>query len=263
MSNSGSQQRAFGSTVRDLSVSHLCADGIVTKLMTAIQVRDENLALVEQDIFDVQELVNANSEDVVNNAEDIADIENTVSDLQFTGTLPWFTKSNFVWENSNGKWDSQSIPDSASDTFVRRITTGDVYNSAILFLPSNPALTPGARHVGISTNGDSAIVYVTTNPLESIRLSSYTGEFFPASVMPHQTLFAGSQALGNRLFGTHVSPNGQCVALYKDDTSNYYIDQIFLDNGSGNSTTDIVIMFTKDSVTSGATLPNFDFYGIL
>ena len=264
MSNSGSQQRAFGSTVRDLSVSHLSADGIVTRLLTAIQVRDENLALVEQDIFDVQELVNANSEDVINNAEDIADLENTVADLQFTGTLPWFTsfKSNFVWESSNGNWDDQNIPDSGSATFTRRVTTGDVYNSAILFLPANPALTSGARHAGVTTNGDSAMVYVTTNPTEAVRLTSFAMEFFPATTMPGQTLFAGSLALGNRLFGTHISPNGQCVALYKDATSNYYIDQIFLEH-SETGPTDIVFMFSKEGATTGASVPDFDFYGML
>ena len=259
MSNSGSQNRAFGAPVRDLSVNSLYSDNIVARVVSALEVTDGNLAMIENDIFELQELVGANAEDLVSNAEDIADLENNVLDLQFMHVLPWFVKSNFVYGSSSGNYDSDAIDTGAATLFTRKISTMSTFYSALLFLPHRTSLT--ARHAGVSPETDVAAVYVTTNPLESTRLTGFDMEWFGGSMAaPYQTLFGNSSTFG-RLYGTHIMPGAtaECVVLSTAE-SGFTLEQIYLDNSS--STTSIVMMFQKFRATGAGTLPDFTFYGI-
>jgi hypothetical protein len=258
MSNSGSQNRAFGTPVRDLSVNSLYSDNIVARVVSALEVTDGNLAMIENDIFELQELVGANAEDLVSNAEDIADLENNVLDLQFMHILPWFVKSNFVYGSSIGNYDSDAIDTGVSTLFTRHVSTTSTFYSALLFLPHDSMLT--ARHAGVTPETDTAAVYVTTNPLEATRLTGFNVEFFGStSTMLYQTLLGNSSNFG-RLFGTRLMPpGGNCVVLTTAE-SGFTLEQIYLDNSS--STTSIVMVFQKFRATMAATLPDFTFYGI-
>jgi hypothetical protein len=221
---------------------------------------------IERDIYDVQELVSANADDIVSNAEDITEIERTVLDLNSFHSLPWYSKSNVVYEYiSDLKWDNSSIPDNGVDMFVRRVPLSLKYSSVVAILPSIGAQS---RHASINLEPGKAAVHVTTNPMEATRLSSFEFEWLPPGdnsgidiAVGHAALMAKPPMLSNFLFGSDTDSglmNSKSVVFPNGGA--FYVQSIYLDNGGINS--ELVLVGQKFYATTSTTLEEFEIYGI-
>jgi len=267
------QNRGFGRPVRDLSVNHLSADTICSKIISALEVTDRNLIDVESDIFDLQELVNANTEDIISNAEDITDLENTVADLSFIQALPWFNKPLIRYESlDSNSWIDESntlnnqVPEPELVMFTRKLPLSRIYNSAIVVFPLTTNAVGESRSVSIQTKKLEASVYVTTNPNETTRLKSWDIEYIPSVQSPpddiigHAALMAKPSALNTFVFGSDRQQgiSGNCMVF--PNTGEWYVQALYLDNRSNVSST-LVVVGQKYGITTATPLGSVEIYG--
>jgi hypothetical protein len=265
---SQSQLRSFGRPKKDLGADAISTDHITSKMVSSIEHIDTNVVEIEKDIFDLQDIAFHNAEESIGTQQEIGSIQNDLVDLQYIQSLPWFCKSNFVHGVVNpGNWNVSSIPDSANQLFVRYINLPDTYTGMILILPRVTNIGE-ARHVSMHPKNSEACVYITTNPVNTIRLSSFDVEWLPPmngsdsdNFISHGTLLAKPTKLGGFVFGSNAESTtepGQCVVF--PDSGAFYIQSMYLDNNGGFSK--IVFIGQKFQATQSKNLNGFTFYGI-
>ena len=266
--SSNSQSSSFGRPKRDLGVTAVSTDHITSKLMASVEHIDTNVVEIEKDIFDLQDIAFHNIEESNNVVQEIATIQNDLVELQYVQSLPWFCKSNFVYGTVRPEhWNMKIVPDSANQLFIRHINLPDTYTGMIVILPRVNTVGD-ARHVSIYPRAAEACVYISTNPHETVRLSSFDLEWFPPvqgtesdRLIGHEALLARPSKLNGFVFGASSESTtvpGQCVVF--PGSGAFFIQSVYLDNNTGQSK--IVFIFQKYQATAGKSLTGFTFYGV-
>jgi hypothetical protein len=263
-----SHQRSFGRPVKDMGVNHISADHITSKLIHSVEHIDQNVVEIEKDIYDLQDIAYHGAEESLNTLQEVATVQNDLIELQFVQSLPWFTKANFQYgEVTQASWNTASIPESANQLFVRYIDLEDTFTGMILIIPSMNTVGE-ARHVSIHPKNNEAVVYISTNPAESIRLTSFDVEWFPPSRLNESDRFVGHAALFSKpnkmngfLFGsTSESSIVMGTNVVFPNSGPYYIQSLHLDNNQGHSR--IVLVGQKFQSCVSKYLGDFVYYGI-
>jgi hypothetical protein len=261
------QGLSLGAPPKDLGVNVISTGHVTSKLASSIEHIDTNVVEIEKDIFDLQEIVLQNTEDVVRINQDVTATQDELVQLRYTQTLPWFCKSNFSYgEVKSENWDSNLVPDASNQMFVRYVDLPDTLTGMILFLPKSEG-TGESRHISVSPRSSEACVYVNTNPEDAVRLSSFDIEWFPPlSDVEDTNLFVGHAALLSKsnkmngyIFGSTAESNGpgQCVVF--PNAGSFYIQSIYIDNTQGNSR--LMLVGQKYRNTQNKFLDGFAYYG--
>ena len=279
--SSGGQLSGFGRPTKDLGVSIFSTEHMTSHVISSIHHVDQNVLELERDIYDLQDIAFRSAEESINTMQEIATLQNDLVETNYVQSLPWFCKTNVNYKSIlPTDWNTPIIPDSGSQMFVRFIDLEDTFTGMILILPRVQTIGE-ARHVSIHPRSNEACVYITTNPADSIRLSSFDIEWFPGSsgsgspgssgssdnsvltdrLIGHGTLLAKPNKLNGYLFGSAAESscvNGQCVVF--GNSGAFYIQSIHIDNNSGHSK--IVMVGQKFQSTSNKTLGGFSFYAL-
>ena len=268
--SSSFQNGAFGRPPQDLGVSSLASKIITTDLLAAIEVVDHNVAAIERDIYDIQNLTSNNATDLVSNAMDTIEVERTVMDLHTFHSTPWFSKLSFIYGRViDSDWDhAGQVPSAGLEQFVRRVTLPHRFSSVMVVLP---AIQANTRHCGLFTEPGTAVVHVTENPLEATRLTSFEFEWFPSDSreagdiqVGHATLMSRPPFLSNFLFGSDIDSSlDSSRSVVFPECGPFYVQSLYVDNSVSTSTSQIVLIGQKYNVSDGTVpLPGFEYYGI-
>jgi hypothetical protein len=270
MAKSHSQNFGFGRPVKDLGVSTINVDHLTSNIISSIEHIDTNIVGIEKDIFDLQDIAYHNAEESINTLQEISTVQNDLLELQYVQSLPWFCKSSFVYEEIKSRdWNNNSIPDSSNQLFIRYVDLTDTFTSMFLIFPRVSTIG-GVRHATMFPQSSEACVYITSNPNDTIRLSSFSVEWFPPSVNSNnddadqffgfKTLLAKPAELGGYVFGSSAESKsqGQCVIF--PGSGAFYVQSIYIDNNTGHSR--IVFIGQKYQNTNQAQLGEFSFYGV-
>jgi len=263
-----------GAVPKDLSLSALNSSHVTSRLVSSLEHFDRNIIDVEKDIFELQDVALQISDETLNMAHDISTTQNDLIELHYIQSLPWFCKSNFSYQEvKSDQWNVANVSDSSNQLFLRVVELEDTYTGMFVVLP-RAARAGEARSASFYPKPTEACVYVTTNPNDAVRLTSFDLEWFPAATSAepewyagHATLLAKPRKLQGFLFGSVFSntdtsspppPVDQCVVF--PDAGPFYIQTIYLDNNSGH--TKIVFVFQKYKASADKVLGPFAFYGI-
>jgi len=261
-----------GGIPKDLAVTSLTSQHMVGKFISSVEHIDGNIVDIEKDIFELQDVALQVSDETLNLAYEVSKVQNDFVEFQYIQSLPWFCKSNFIYQEVySSRWNNQTVPDSSNQLFVREIELTDTYTGMFILLPR--ALYAGeTRSASIYPKPSEACVFATTNPNDAVRLTSFDLEWFPPKTstesdiyIGHGTLLSKPSALNGYLFGSVFSSSDntqtsveQCVVF--PEAGPFYIQSIYLDNNSGNTKIIFVIQKFKPSINKN--LPGFSFYGI-
>lgn len=262
-----------GSVPKDLSLTALNSSHVTSRLVSSIEHFDKNIIDVEKDIFELQDVALQLSDETLNMAHDISTTQNNLIELHYIQSLPWFCKSNFSYQEvKSNQWNVPNVSDSSNQMFIRVVELVDTYTGMFLILPRS-ARAGDVRCASIYTKSTEACVYVSVNPNDAIRLTSFDLEWFPPQTPSDQELYAGHgtllakpKKLNGFLFGSVFSSSNsetlsnadQCVVF--PDSGPFYIQTIYLDNNSGH--TKIVFVFQKYKPSADKMLSGFSFYGV-
>lgn len=258
-----SQSNTFGRPKLDIGAMSIASDHL-----SSINHTDNNIIAIEKDIYDLQEIVIQNTEFTTTNVQEIATIQNELVDLQYNQTLPWFCKSNFVYHDiPKESWSDVTVPDAANQLFLRHIDLDETFTHIILFLPRVSDIGE-ARHVSVFPKSSEACVCITTDPANTVRLSSFDIEWFPPAAsnqldsdvfVGHKALLSKPRNLNGYVFGssTESKSQGQCVIF--PNAGAFYIQSIYIDNTLGHSR--IILVGQKYQQTFNKTLLGFSLYG--
>jgi hypothetical protein len=259
--------RSFGTIPKDLAVSRLSTEHLSAKLAHTVQHVDLSVVSIEKDIYELQDIAYNGAEETLNSLQEIATVQNDMVDLQYAQSLPWFTKSNFTYgEVRETDWNNGSVPDADNQLFVRYVDLPETYTGMLLVLPRVNTVGE-ARHVSLTPKIWEAVVYISMNVEDAVRLSSFDVEWFPPVAIDDSDRFVGHAALLSKpdqlngfLFGSSGESNGlgQCVVF--PNSGPYYIQSIHLDNHSGHSR--IMLVGQKYQESDGKKLGGFVYYGI-
>lgn len=258
---------SFGRPPKDLNVAALASSHLTSSMISSLDHIDTNVVEIEKDIFDLQGIVYDQSEESLNTSQEISAVQNDLVELHYTQSLPWFCKSNFVYgETKPENWNLPAVPNPSNQLFIRYIDLADTYTGMLLILPRSVSAGE-SRHVSVYPKSSEACVYVTTNPAETVRLSSFDVEWFPPTSISETDRFVGHLALLSKpaklngyVFGMSSPTNmtGQCVVF--PNSGPFCIQSLYLDNNSGH--TRIVLIGQKYQPSNNTTLGGFVFYGI-
>jgi hypothetical protein len=234
---------------------------------------DKNIIDIEQDIFELQDVALQMSDEALNTAHEISTVQNDLIDLHYIQTLPWFCKSNFKYEEvKTSQWNDSSVPDSANQVFIRTVPLSDTYTGMFLLLPRSQHAGE-SRSASFNPKSNEACVYVSTNPADTVRLTSFDLEWVPPSVgsletdtyIGHGTLLSKPVRTNGCVFGSVFSstdvqnpPPVDCCVVFPN-AGPVYVKSIYLDNNSGHSI--LTFTFEKFKSSSETSLPGFSFYG--
>jgi hypothetical protein len=261
--------KAFGRPIKDLSVSHVSAEQMTSKLISSLESIDSNIIEIEKDIFDLQDIAVHSVEESVNTIQELTTVQNDLIELQYVQTLPWFCKSNFVYgEVQPQHWDITNIPDPTGQLFIRYINLTETYTGMLCFIPRITNIGE-TRHVSVHPRSNEACIFINTNPAHTIRLSSFDIEWFPPipngeseadTFVGHKSLLKRPANLNGYVFGASAESNspGQCVVF--PNSGPFYIQSFYLDNNAGY--TRIVLIGHKYQVSSNKTLGGFTYYAL-
>ena len=257
-----------GSIPKDLSVTSLSSFHINSRLVSSVEHIDRNIVDVERDIFELQDVALQISEETFNLVHDVSAVQNDLIELRYVQSLPWFCKSNFTYQEvKSDQWNIPQVSDSSNQLFIRVVELTDTFTGMFLLLPRN-VQSGETRSVSLIPKQSEACVYVSTNPNDAVRLTSFDLEWFPARTGMDPDVFVGHGALLSKpgklngfLFGStfsSTSDTNECVVF--PESGPFYIQTIYLDNNSGN--TKIVFVFQKYKTSFDKMLPGFSFYGV-
>lgn len=261
---------SFGRPPRDMNVSSLATQHVTSNLINSLEHIDSNVVAIEKDIYDLQSIVYESSEEALNTSQELSAVQNDLLELQYVQSLPWFCKSNFIYgEIQNSQWNVSTVPSGTSQTFVRYVQLDQTFTSMILFLPKSSSVGE-SRHASVVPKSSEACVYITNNPIDTVRLSSFDVEWMPPNsnnqndsdserFIGHSALLSKPSRMNGYVFGSSVTSNmtGQCVVF--PDSGPFYIQAIYIDNSNGFSK--IVFIFEKYQSSSSTSLPGFSYYG--
>lgn len=261
-----------GAIPKDMAVTSLTSQHMVGKFISSVEHIDGNIIDIEKDIFELQDVALQISDETLNLAHEVSKVQNDFIELQYIQSMPWFCKSNFTYQEvSSSRWNIQSVPESSNQLFIREIELTDTYTGMFILLPR--AVYAGeARSASIYPKTSEACVFVTSNPNDAVRLTSFDLEWFPPKTITetdiyvgHGTLLSNPNKLNGYLFGSVFSSFDntqtsveQCVVF--PEAGPVYIQSIYLDNNSGN--TKIIFVIQKFRTSVSTNLPGFSFYGI-
>lgn len=261
---------SLGHITSDLSLSNLNTHHIYSHVSKTANSVDPNVVEIEKDIHLLQQMACTVADESTDVTDQVQQLQNDVIDLQCIHTLPWFAKSNFGYEQiSASQWDDGCVPDAATEMFVRTVTLTNTYTAAFVLLP-RAANVGEARHVSFSPRANEAVVYVTTSPLDSCRLSAFDVEWVLGTTdsSAPSDVFVGQKALLSRpaqmegwVFGATAdssTPHGRCVVF--PDSGAFYVQSLYLDNQQDTSR--ITLVGQKFQPTSGKQLGGFVVVGL-
>jgi hypothetical protein len=261
---------SHGIIPKDMALSSLTSSHITSKLMTSVEHMDKNMIDVERDIFELQDVALQMSDETLNIVHEISTVQNDFIELQYIQSLPWFCKSNFAYrEVTPDQWNVQTTSDSSNQLFIRVVELADTYTGMFLILP-RATRAGDTRCVSMFPKSSEACVYVSTNPNDAVRLTSFDLEWVPPKTgndteryLGHEALLAKPGKLNGYLFGsvfssTNSNQEDQCVVF--PDAGPFYVQTVYLDNNSGH--TKIVFVFQKYKSSTEKILPGFSFYGV-
>jgi hypothetical protein len=263
-----SSSSSFGRPPKDFNVDSLASGHLTSNMISSLEHIDTNVVEIEKDIYDLQGIVYDQSEESLNTSQEIATVQNDLVELQYIQSLPWFCKSNFVYgEIVPDNWNIAAIPNASNQLFIRYIELQDTYTGMILILPRSN-IVGESRHVSIVPKSSEAVVYISVNPADTVRLTSFDIEWLPPTsindsdrFIGHLSLLAKPVKLNGYVFGSS-SPSdmqgSQCVVF--PNSGSFYIQSLYLDNNAGH--TRIVMIGQKYQSSAGASLVGFDYYGI-
>lgn len=254
--------QSFGRPIRDVGASHISADHINTHFVNSVQQIDKNVVEIERDIFDLQDIALQNAEESMTTLHEVANLQNDIVELRYVQSLPWFAKTQTQYGQINqDMWNDHSIPNNDDDTFVRFVDLNDTYSCLILILPRSSAVGE-ARHASLFPKSNEACVYVSTQPQDAVRLSSFDVEWSENNTfVGHSALLAKPSRLSGTLFGASATPSGPGECVVFPSAGPFLIRSIHIDNNQGHSR--IVFTFKKfQSSDDGASLGSFVYYGL-
>lgn len=256
------QNRSLGNAVQDLLVNHMSATTIQAKTLMALDAIDKNLVEIEQDIADLNDIVQQQTNDL-----DV--VEEVVLNLNMIQGWPWWYKKNYEYNvvTSNLWLPYSTIPDGSTDVFERSINLPQPYTALIVIFPVS-VTGLSLRHAGLYLGDNYMAVFVSTDAQRTTRLSATTYEWVNDSTLGDvnigfSALLQRPETMYQYVFGSNVestTPGSKCIVFPTAEAM--FIQSLYIDS-SDPSQHRLVLIGKKFNTTSSSTLGDFEYYGIL